>query len=105
MSAVYVDMYMSTAVHYLFISAFSVTLYENVFNVDKALTSAYHLLLQVDQKCVSSYMLDTCSLFQPPIVPKLSHDGDTSNFESYEEGDWRKTPPASEKEIEQFLDF
>ncbi|PVD18659.1 hypothetical protein C0Q70_21209 [Pomacea canaliculata] len=42
---------------------------------------------------------------QPPIVPKLSHDGDTSNFESYEEGDWRKTPPASEKEIEQFLDF
>lgn len=56
LSAVYVDMYMSTAVHYLFVSAFSVTLYENVFNVDKALTSAYHLLPPVDQKCVSSYI-------------------------------------------------
>lgn len=42
---------------------------------------------------------------QPPIVPKLLHDGDTSNFESYEEGDWRKTPPASPKELELFIDF
>ena len=42
---------------------------------------------------------------QAPIVPKVSHDGDTSNFETYEEGDWRKTAPATDKEVELFDDF
>ncbi|CAM2096656.1 unnamed protein product [Caretta caretta] len=30
---------------------------------------------------------------KPPIVPKVSNDGDTSNFEAYPEDDWNKTPP------------
>jgi hypothetical protein len=35
----------------------------------------------------------------------VSHNGDTSNFESYEEGDWKKTAPATEKELALFDDF
>ncbi|BFZ00976.1 hypothetical protein BsWGS_04015 [Bradybaena similaris] len=42
---------------------------------------------------------------QPPIVPKLSHDGDTTNFETYDEDDWRTTPAASEEHIKRFEDF
>ncbi|XP_076435505.1 cAMP-dependent protein kinase catalytic subunit PRKX-like [Babylonia areolata] len=42
---------------------------------------------------------------EAPIVPRLSHDGDTSNFETYDEGDWKKTAPAAEKEVELFEDF
>ncbi|XP_076453547.1 cAMP-dependent protein kinase catalytic subunit PRKX-like [Babylonia areolata] len=42
---------------------------------------------------------------QAPIVPKVSHAGDTSNFETYEEGDWKKTPPATDKDLELFADF
>ncbi|XP_070173726.1 cAMP-dependent protein kinase catalytic subunit PRKX-like [Littorina saxatilis] len=40
-----------------------------------------------------------------PIIPKVSHEGDTSNFETYEEGDWRKTAPATEAEMKQFEEF
>lgn len=42
---------------------------------------------------------------KPPIVPKLSGDGDTSNFETYPESDWDKTPPVSDKELETFKNF
>ncbi|KAL8616216.1 hypothetical protein ACOMHN_058333 [Nucella lapillus] len=42
---------------------------------------------------------------QAPIVPKVSHAGDTSNFETYEEGDWKKAPPASDRDMELFQDF
>ncbi|BFZ00977.1 hypothetical protein BsWGS_04016 [Bradybaena similaris] len=42
---------------------------------------------------------------KPPIVPKLSHDGDTTNFETYDEDDWRTTPAASEEHIKRFEDF
>lgn len=42
---------------------------------------------------------------KPPIVPKLSGDGDTSNFETYSENDWETTAPVSEKDMEIFKDF
>ncbi|KAH0504125.1 cAMP-dependent protein kinase catalytic subunit PRKX isoform X1 [Microtus ochrogaster] len=42
---------------------------------------------------------------KPPIVPKLSGDGDTSNFETYPESEWDKTPPVSDKELETFKNF
>ncbi|CAG5132067.1 unnamed protein product [Candidula unifasciata] len=42
---------------------------------------------------------------KPPIVPKISHEGDTTNFETYDEDDWRTTPAASEEHNERFKDF
>lgn len=42
---------------------------------------------------------------QPPIVPKVSNDGDTSNFEAYPEDDWNKTPPVPPKDLEIFKNF
>ena len=41
----------------------------------------------------------------PPIVPKLSHAGDTKNFDEYPEIDIHSVPSASEAEIEPFHDF
>lgn len=41
----------------------------------------------------------------PPIVPKLSHAGDTKNFDEYPEADMNSVPSATEAEIEPFVDF
>ncbi|XP_075536916.1 protein kinase, cAMP-dependent, catalytic subunit 3 isoform X1 [Dermacentor variabilis] len=48
---------------------------------------------------------------KPPIVPKVSHDGDTGNFDDYPERDGLKKRPTSscssfsEKDVETFDDF
>lgn len=42
---------------------------------------------------------------KPPIVPKLSSDGDISNFETYPEGELDKTPSVSDEDLETFKNF
>lgn len=42
---------------------------------------------------------------QPPILPKVSHEGDTSNFDVYPEDDWKKDPPVPQKDLEIFENF
>ncbi|XP_022916965.1 cAMP-dependent protein kinase catalytic subunit 3 [Onthophagus taurus] len=42
---------------------------------------------------------------KPPIVPKISNDGDTSNFDEYPEVDFRTARPLEEAELKQFEDF
>ncbi|XP_024918079.1 cAMP-dependent protein kinase catalytic subunit PRKX isoform X1 [Cynoglossus semilaevis] len=42
---------------------------------------------------------------KPPIVPKVSHEGDTSNFDVYPEDDWKKDPPVPQKDLELFKNF
>ncbi|TWW64238.1 cAMP-dependent protein kinase catalytic subunit PRKX [Takifugu flavidus] len=42
---------------------------------------------------------------KPPIIPKVSHEGDTSNFDVYPEEDWKKAPPVSHKDLEIFENF
>ncbi|XP_035983786.1 cAMP-dependent protein kinase catalytic subunit PRKX [Fundulus heteroclitus] len=42
---------------------------------------------------------------KPPIVPKVSHEGDTSNFDVYPEDDWKKDPPVPQKDLEIFKNF
>ena len=42
---------------------------------------------------------------QPPIVPKLCGEDDTSNFEAYPENDWASAPPVSQKELDVFKNF
>ena len=42
---------------------------------------------------------------QPPIVPRLSHPGDTRNFERYPEDGWFNVAPLSDQEIQAFKDF
>ena len=44
-------------------------------------------------------------LLQPPIVPKLSHAGDTRNFDDYPEENWRAAPPLNPKLLESFKGF
>lgn len=48
---------------------------------------------------------ETVSFLQPPIIPKVSHEGDTSNFDVYPEDDWKKDPPVSPKDLEIFENF
>ncbi|XP_060583592.1 cAMP-dependent protein kinase catalytic subunit PRKX-like isoform X1 [Ruditapes philippinarum] len=41
----------------------------------------------------------------PPIIPKVAHEGDTKNFDTYPEDEWQKTAAAGEKDIALFVDF
>ena len=45
------------------------------------------------------------SLFQPPVVPKIDHDGDTQNFEEYPEEDWKNASAAHADHQAFFEDF
>merc|ERR1719382_1467480 len=42
---------------------------------------------------------------KPPIVPKVSYEGDTRNFDDYPETDWRQVPSVTEREFRMFDDF
>lgn len=42
---------------------------------------------------------------QPPIVPKVNHEGDTRNFDKYDEEGWRDVPVVSAKNLQSFEDF
>merc|ERR1712212_812129 len=42
---------------------------------------------------------------KPPIIPKVSYDGDTRNFDDYPETDWRQVPSVTEREFRMFDDF
>jgi protein kinase X len=41
----------------------------------------------------------------PPIVPKINHEGDTSNFEKYPEDTYNMYPDLKENELKYFEDF
>jgi len=41
----------------------------------------------------------------PPIVPKISHEGDTKNFDKYDEEGWKDVPVVSSKNLQSFEDF
>lgn len=41
----------------------------------------------------------------PPIVPKTAHEGDTKNFDKYEEEGWKDVPVVSIKNLQNFEDF
>ncbi|XP_027623771.1 cAMP-dependent protein kinase catalytic subunit PRKX [Tupaia chinensis] len=42
---------------------------------------------------------------KPPILPKISGDGDTSNFETYPENEWNSAPPVPQKDLDIFKNF
>jgi protein kinase X len=42
---------------------------------------------------------------QPPIVPKVNHEGDTRNFDKYDEEGWRDVPLVAAKNLQAFEDF
>lgn len=42
---------------------------------------------------------------QPPIIPKVSHEGDASNFEVYPEDEWKKDGAVCHKDLDIFKDF
>ena len=42
---------------------------------------------------------------QPPIIPKVNHEGDTKNFERYDEDGWRDVPVISAKNLQAFDEF
>uniref|UniRef100_A0A8C2DC95 Protein kinase X-linked n=1 Tax=Cyprinus carpio TaxID=7962 RepID=A0A8C2DC95_CYPCA len=46
-----------------------------------------------------------CKKLKPPIVPKVSHEGDTSNFDTYPEDEWKKDTPVPAKDLEIFKNF
>lgn len=46
-----------------------------------------------------------CRKLKPPIVPRVSYDGDTRNFDDYPEADWKSAPSVGEMEQKLFEDF
>lgn len=42
---------------------------------------------------------------KPPIVPRITYEGDTRNFDEYPEADWRSAPSVGESEMKLFEDF
>lgn len=42
---------------------------------------------------------------KPPIVPSVSHAGDTSNFDEYEDDNWQNASGVGEEEMKAFKDF
>ncbi|XP_049775598.1 cAMP-dependent protein kinase catalytic subunit 3-like [Schistocerca nitens] len=42
---------------------------------------------------------------KPPIVPRISYDGDTRNFDEYPEADWKAAPSVAEADQKLFDDF
>uniref|UniRef100_A0A1B6HWE6 Protein kinase domain-containing protein n=4 Tax=Homalodisca liturata TaxID=320908 RepID=A0A1B6HWE6_9HEMI len=42
---------------------------------------------------------------KPPIVPRVTYEGDTRNFDDYPEIDWKSAPSAGEPELKLFEDF
>ena len=42
---------------------------------------------------------------QPFIIPRVSHAGDTRNFERYPEDSWYNVPPLRDQDIEPFKNF
>ena len=47
----------------------------------------------------------TLSPPQPYIIPRVSHQGDTRNFERYPEDGWFNVPPLRDSDIVPFKDF
>lgn len=47
----------------------------------------------------------TFCLFQPPFVPKVMYEGDSSNFDDYPESDWKSSRTLEESEQNLFDDF
>lgn len=42
---------------------------------------------------------------KPPIIPRVSYDGDTRNFDDYPDADWKSAPSVGEVEQKLFEDF
>ncbi|CAG2069192.1 unnamed protein product, partial [Timema podura] len=42
---------------------------------------------------------------KPPIVPRVTYEGDTRNFDDYPETDWKSAPTVGEIEQKLFEDF
>lgn len=42
---------------------------------------------------------------QPPIIPKIMYEGDTSNFDDYPESDWKNSRTLEDDELKLFEDF
>jgi protein kinase X len=42
---------------------------------------------------------------KPPIIPRVSYDGDTRNFDDYPDTDWKSAPSVGEMEQKLFEDF
>nr|CAD7588123.1 unnamed protein product [Timema genevievae] len=42
---------------------------------------------------------------EPPIVPRVTYEGDTRNFDDYPETDWKSAPTVGETEQKLFEDF
>lgn len=62
------------------------------------------IMVSCGKICTLFSTLPHCFL-QPPIIPKVSHEGDTSNFEAYPEDEWKKETPVSPKDLEIFKNF
>uniref|UniRef100_A0A1E1WMU9 AGC-kinase C-terminal domain-containing protein n=2 Tax=Pectinophora gossypiella TaxID=13191 RepID=A0A1E1WMU9_PECGO len=42
---------------------------------------------------------------QPPIIPSVSYEGDTSNFDEYPETDWKSVRSLDPEELKLFANF
>ena len=64
----------------------------------KQISNRFRSLKSETQKLLTSF-------FQPPIVPKVEHAGDSTNFETYPEEDWQSSQDLPETVLEKFNEF
>lgn len=58
--------------------------------------------------CLLAFFLHTteiCCRSQPPVIPNVQFDGDTSNFDEYPETDWKAARSLDKIELQLFEDF
>nr|CAD7571803.1 unnamed protein product [Timema californicum] len=49
--------------------------------------------------------MQVVAVARPPIVPRVTYEGDTRNFDDYPETDWKSAPTVGETEQKLFEDF
>lgn len=54
---------------------------------------------------MSTNVIHSLAVPQPPVVPKVHFDGDTSNFDEYPETDWKAARSLDEIELQLFDNF
>ena len=55
--------------------------------------------------CFITFLNVFFAFFQPPIVPRVSFEGDTANFDEYPETNWSEAAPVNPADLHIFSDF
>ena len=75
--------------------------------VDKKSLVPYAFVVHIYaiQYYISCYYMVFMICLQPPILPKVLHDGDATCFDEYTDDDWKNAPAPDPTDLVHFDDF